>query len=83
MRFVVRDGELDICEEEISPCKFCQEYEESLKLSTNWEHANTHFKVCLYVYWTRNRKLVSRHMHKPMKLNYCPECGKKLKGVPR
>ena len=82
MRFEVQDGELVITEEKDPPCKFCMEYEESVS-KTIRPNLNPHFKVCMYEYYTRDRKKISRHIHKPHKLNYCPECGKKLKGVPR
>ena len=65
-------------------CKFCEEFEWSkgnrkrIKESTG---CNIHIKACLFEYWTKNGQRRSTHIHRSRPLNYCPECGKKLKGA--
>lgn len=39
-----------------------------------------HYKAKLYTYYTSENRTTGSLTSRPYKLNYCPVCGKKLKG---
>lgn len=65
----------------IRNCAFCREYERTVRLG---EFENQHgyiqrLRVCLYSFSknTEGKEHYRKH-HTPMKLKFCPSCGKKL-----
>lgn len=62
-------------------CEFCEQYEylkEEAKERKKKNGINTYFKVRLFEYMVQNRIRRSGINWRPMKLNYCPVCGRKL-----
>lgn len=62
-------------------CEFCEQYEylkEEAKERKKKNGINTYFKVRLFEYMVQSRIRRSGTNWRPMKLNYCPVCGRKL-----
>lgn len=65
----------------MSKCAFCEEYEKTVGIGELMaEHGYTmHLRVSLYERINRRGgKEESSKYHRPMKLKFCPSCGKKL-----
>ena len=63
-------------------CAFCEKYEQAVEQAEfeklRFDH-DTHFRVRLYVKVTRRKgREYSSKTHLPMRLKYCPSCGKQL-----
>lgn len=62
-------------------CEFCEEFRYAKRMSRKMKKAcgvNTYFKAILHEYGMKNRVKQGVLNHRPLKLVYCPSCGRKL-----